>query len=337
MCLRVPHVLLAWPSITATGDQPRERSSVSRKRIVAHCYHISHTFAARQQKKATRRPPPTKDERVGKRDADKQNWKAYQLRSGEKGKQQSGKPPTRLWVARKNVSIESIIMGLSTAERNKKKRERKKREREERLKQEEEAKRASQEAQEDKAQTPDVEIEYVSEPILSEEVEGLRKFRELGQIDSSNNEGPETKNSTAVKVEDYDDEDGDGKPMSKRKLREMLRPSVADLKRRVDRPELVEAHDVTAADPEFLLELKSVPGTVPVPRHWGRKRKYLQGKVSSRYFYVAFYAALVESNILLYFHFESEASKNHPSNSRILFSKLVSLRSEIRQRKTRKN
>ena len=24
--------------------------------------------------------------------------------------------------------------------------------------------------------------------------------------------------------------------------------------------------------------LKAVPGSVPVPRHWGRKRKYLQGK-----------------------------------------------------------
>jgi splicing factor 3B subunit 2 len=46
----------------------------------------------------------------------------------------------------------------------------------------------------------------------------------------------------------------------------------------VSRPDLVEAHDVTAADPEFLLYLKSVPNTVPVPRHWGRKRKYLQGK-----------------------------------------------------------
>ena len=40
----------------------------------------------------------------------------------------------------------------------------------------------------------------------------------------------------------------------------------------------VEAHDVTAPDPEFLIYLKGVSGTVPVPRHWGRKRKYLQGK-----------------------------------------------------------
>ena len=47
---------------------------------------------------------------------------------------------------------------------------------------------------------------------------------------------------------------------------------------RVARPDLVEAHDITAPDPDFLIQLKSVSGTVPVPRHWGRKRKYLQGK-----------------------------------------------------------
>jgi splicing factor 3B subunit 2 len=78
--------------------------------------------------------------------------------------------------------------------------------------------------------------------------------------------------------DDEEDDDDDKKPMSKRKLREMTRPTVADLKRRVTRPDLVEAHDITAADPDFLIHLKAVTGTVAVPRHWGRKRKYLQGK-----------------------------------------------------------
>lgn len=53
---------------------------------------------------------------------------------------------------------------------------------------------------------------------------------------------------------------------------------MADLKRRVHNSDLVEAHDVTARDPEFLIQLKGVLGSVPVPRRWGRKRKYLQGK-----------------------------------------------------------
>ncbi|KAL1470906.1 hypothetical protein MTO96_040207 [Rhipicephalus appendiculatus] len=47
---------------------------------------------------------------------------------------------------------------------------------------------------------------------------------------------------------------------------------------KVTRPELVEMHDVTAKDPVLLLHLKSSRNTVPVPRHWCFKRKYLQGK-----------------------------------------------------------
>lgn len=76
-----------------------------------------------------------------------------------------------------------------------------------------------------------------------------------------------------------DDENNDEfSNLSKRKLKDLLRPTVAQLKQRVSHPELVEAHDITAPDPEFLVYLKGTPGTVPVPRHWGRKRKYLQGK-----------------------------------------------------------
>mmetsp|Transcript_20162 Transcript_20162/g.41962 ORF Transcript_20162/g.41962 Transcript_20162/m.41962 type:complete len:632 (+) Transcript_20162:68-1963(+) len=76
-----------------------------------------------------------------------------------------------------------------------------------------------------------------------------------------------------------DDEEGeDQQSLSKRQLKNLLRPTIAQLKQSVAHPELVEAHDVTAPDPEFLTYLKGVSGTVPVPRHWGRKRKYLQGK-----------------------------------------------------------
>ncbi|KAL3925189.1 MAG: hypothetical protein SGILL_000581 [Bacillariaceae sp.] len=75
-----------------------------------------------------------------------------------------------------------------------------------------------------------------------------------------------------------DDSDDDENQISKRKLREMMRPTVAELKRRVARPDLVEAHDITAGDPDFLIAMKGIPGTAKVPRHWGRKRKYLQGK-----------------------------------------------------------
>jgi splicing factor 3B subunit 2 len=35
---------------------------------------------------------------------------------------------------------------------------------------------------------------------------------------------------------------------------------------------------VTARDPKLLVSLKATRNTVPVPRHWCAKRKYLQGK-----------------------------------------------------------
>lgn len=44
------------------------------------------------------------------------------------------------------------------------------------------------------------------------------------------------------------------------------------------RPDVVEMHDVTAQDPKLLVHLKATRNSVPVPRHWCFKRKYLQGK-----------------------------------------------------------
>ena len=54
--------------------------------------------------------------------------------------------------------------------------------------------------------------------------------------------------------------------------------TVAQLKHIVKTPELVETHDANSTDPRLLTHLKSYRNTVPVPRHWAQKRKYLQGK-----------------------------------------------------------
>lgn len=76
-----------------------------------------------------------------------------------------------------------------------------------------------------------------------------------------------------------DEENQDGEPkISKRKLKQMTRMTISELKQKVNHPELVEMHDITAKDPLTLLNLKSTRNTVPVPRHWCYKRKYLQGK-----------------------------------------------------------
>ncbi|KAF4793884.1 splicing factor 3B subunit 2 [Turdus rufiventris] len=58
----------------------------------------------------------------------------------------------------------------------------------------------------------------------------------------------------------------------------MNRLTVAELKQLAARPDVVEMHDVTAQDPELLVHLKGTQNSVPVPRHWCFKRKYLQGK-----------------------------------------------------------
>lgn len=78
--------------------------------------------------------------------------------------------------------------------------------------------------------------------------------------------------------EDADMDTADEGAMSRRKQRLSKRPSIAHLKQLSSRPEVVEAHDVTAADPHLLLFLKCLRHTVPVPQHWGVKKKYLSGK-----------------------------------------------------------
>merc|ERR1712223_2336684 len=81
-------------------------------------------------------------------------------------------------------------------------------------------------------------------------------------------------------IEEKDEEEGEtgAQKLSKRRLKKLNRLSVAELKQLVTRPDVVEMHDVTAKDPGLLVHLKSIRNTVPVPRHWCFKRKYLQGK-----------------------------------------------------------
>lgn len=216
-------------------------------------------------------------------------------------------------------------MPLTTAEKNRRKRERKKREREAKRKEN----LASADSTKEEGKNDSVEIEYVSEPVVafatSSSTEGdgkrdeeeddmasvLRRFQARSAVLVSDDDTTDTndKNKT-VKNDEADDGGEDGETdtateLSKRKLRELTRPSISELKNRVARADLVEAHDVTAPDPDLLLHLKAVPGTVPVPRHWGRKRKYLQGKVrkiSSSYFFSLkkiIFLSFIESDCLL--------------------------------------
>lgn len=64
----------------------------------------------------------------------------------------------------------------------------------------------------------------------------------------------------------------------KRERNEHTSLMISQLKQDCPRPEVVEVWDIRARDPKLLVYLKSYRNTIPVPRHWSQKRKYLQGK-----------------------------------------------------------
>ena len=72
--------------------------------------------------------------------------------------------------------------------------------------------------------------------------------------------------------------DGDEPRLSRRAQKKLQQLAVADLKGGVAHPEVVEVQDVRSGDPKLLVFLKAARNSVPVPRHWCHKRKYLQGK-----------------------------------------------------------
>ncbi|KAE8607820.1 hypothetical protein XENTR_v10011296 [Xenopus tropicalis] len=115
--------------------------------------------------------------------------------------------------------------------------------------------------------TDDVKREKEKEPEKVEKIEPAapRKRFEEEQMDNDSDSDEEDKKQDAPKL-------------SKKKLRRMNRFTVAELKQLVSRPDVVEMHDVTAPDPKLLVHLKGTRNSVPVPRHWCFKRKYLQGK-----------------------------------------------------------
>jgi splicing factor 3B subunit 2 len=75
-----------------------------------------------------------------------------------------------------------------------------------------------------------------------------------------------------------DKQDKENKTLSKKELKRLKRMKIGELKQLCPRPEVVESWDSTALDPVLLVHLKAYRNSVPVPRHWSQKRRYLQGK-----------------------------------------------------------
>ncbi|KAH3853443.1 splicing factor 3B subunit 2-like isoform X2 [Dreissena polymorpha] len=189
---------------------------------------------------------------------------------------------------------EDTIQALSSKEsKNKRRKKKKKKARKNRLTQ--------QTAPSDlESADPDVQIEYVQEQLDLDPTDPnyftFSKIFEAFKItDESARDAlkqaevaPEKPAEPAKKVHDPDADDSDeemekkadddGPKLSKKKLKKLTRLSVAQLKQLVTRPDVVEMHDVTAQDPKLLVHLKATRNSVPVPRHWCFKRKYLQGK-----------------------------------------------------------
>lgn len=164
---------------------------------------------------------------------------------------------------------------------------------------EEKEKPSSKKKGKDKAKDDEnVEIEYVPERITVADLAPMyRQFYRVFEIFKLENKPKEIpvpiQTAEEVKAakkaaeknlaedddfEQEDDKKDDKDRMSKRKMKKLTRLSVAELKQLVNRPDVVEMHDVTARDPKLLVQLKAHRNTVQVPRHWCFKRKYLQGK-----------------------------------------------------------
>lgn len=160
------------------------------------------------------------------------------------------------------------------------------------------AEKSSKKKDKEDSDTENIEIEYVPEKITVADLAPMyRQFYRVFEIFKLENKPKEmpTPVQTAEEVKaakkaaeknaDEEDEFDDGEDrkddkdrMSKRKMKKLTRLSVAELKQLVNRPDVVEMHDVTARDPKLLVQLKAHRNTVQVPRHWCFKRKYLQGK-----------------------------------------------------------
>lgn len=136
---------------------------------------------------------------------------------------------------------------------------------------------------------PGVTVEYLPPPVEAEVPEEFASlFRHFALPTAKADDGQEAEGGAAVHGGGSGNDDGEHsmeeedeagtKSLSKKRLKLQNRMSLSELKQYARRPEVVEWEDVTAKDPKLLVHLKALAHTVPVPRHWFHKRKYLSGK-----------------------------------------------------------
>jgi splicing factor 3B subunit 2 len=99
---------------------------------------------------------------------------------------------------------------------------------------------------------------------------------------SAQNEVPKKKSEDDSDEDEDEDDTEKEKGLSNKKKKLQRRMKIAELKQQCLKPDVVEVWDATAADPRLLVFLKGYRNTVPVPRHWCQKRKFLQDAVHGR-------------------------------------------------------
>ncbi|TXG72189.1 hypothetical protein EZV62_000768 [Acer yangbiense] len=103
------------------------------------------------------------------------------------------------------------------------------------------------------------------------------RFRDAAGSEEDNKKDESAQNPDSKKNDDSEDNQQKEKGVcNKKKKLQRRRTKLAQLKQ-ICESDVVEVWDATAADPKLLLFLKAYRNTVPVPRHWCQKRKFLQG------------------------------------------------------------
>ena len=132
-----------------------------------------------------------------------------------------------------------------------------------------------------------IEIEYIDEdqinrPKFYDDFKNVFEYffipKKQERKDESEDEDEESENVGMDNIDGEPFEEEKAEKISKKKKKQMKRMKISELKALTNRPEVVEAWDTTAQDPIFLIHLKTLKNTVPVPKHWCQKRRFLQNK-----------------------------------------------------------
>jgi len=128
---------------------------------------------------------------------------------------------------------------------------------------------------------PNIEVEYVEKDEYLLTGKYYDEFKHVFQYFAAPKQPINEGHDEEEEAEGQDGEEGQQgaeEQLSRKKKKMLKRLQIAQLKAQVKRPDVVEVWDTTAKDPLTLVFLKSYRNTVPVPRHWSQKRKFLQNK-----------------------------------------------------------